>query len=414
MVKLNIFFSRISVFFLSFVYILNLHAQDLYKGDSTNIKTTSENITSKKYISENIKYIAISSLPLIATGLIITNYKNEYRDLRYNLTPNFKNNTDNYLQYSPLAVMLGLKTLGVDSRSNWSSMLVSDALSVAIMSSAINLIKYTVSIKRPDGSSNNSFPSGHTATAFMAATMLNKEYGHKSPFISIGAYSVAAATGIMRILNNRHWISDVIAGAGIGIMSTELGYMLGDIIFKNKDLRSSKYKFEKSYKPSFLGINTGISLPLNSNNCSTIKLLSGSIISLEGAYFINPYLGFGLDLSAYNFSCVENTYSEDVNSFNALKAGTGIYLSYPISNRFSIGVRTLVSSIFNPVINLHNQKLSPQKNICYELGSMFTFRIHKNYSIRLFSSYNILPYKGININKKIKSISFATSYLITF
>ena len=122
--------------------------------------------------------------------------------------------------------MLGLKTLGVDSRSNWSSMLVSDALSVAIMSSAINLIKYTVSIKRPDGSSNNSFPSGHTATAFMAATMLNKEYGHKSPFISIGAYSVAAATGIMRILNNRHWISDVIAGAGIGIMSTELGYML--------------------------------------------------------------------------------------------------------------------------------------------------------------------------------------------
>ena len=208
MVKLNIFFSRISVFFLSFVYILNLHAQDLYKGDSTNIKTTSENITSKKYISENIKDIAISSLPLITTGLIITNYKNEYRDLRYNLTPNFKNNTDNYLQYSPLAVMLGLKTLGVDSRSNWSSMLVSDALSVAIMSSAINLIKYTVSIKRPDGSGNNSFPSGHTATAFMAATMLNKEYGHKSPFISIGAYSVAAATGIMRILNCLLYTSD--------------------------------------------------------------------------------------------------------------------------------------------------------------------------------------------------------------
>ena len=60
-------------------------------------------------------------------------------------------------------------------------------------------VKHSANVTRPDGSNNHSFPSGHTAMAFMAATMLHKEYGTtRSPWYSIGGYTVATATAVSR------------------------------------------------------------------------------------------------------------------------------------------------------------------------------------------------------------------------
>ncbi len=92
--------------------------------------------------------------------------------------------------------------------------------------------KYCFDVQRPDGTSHNSFPSGHTATAFMSAHILHKEYGHISPWVSVGAYTVATGVGAMRIMNNRHWTSDVLVGAALGILGTELGYWLSNKIIK--------------------------------------------------------------------------------------------------------------------------------------------------------------------------------------
>lgn len=158
--------------------------------------------------------------------------------LRNITIPSFDREYDDYLQYMPGALTVGLKICGYEGRSSWSRMLVSDAFSVAAMAITVNGLKYTVSRLRPDGSSYNSFPSGHTATAFMTATMLHKEYGWKSPWFSIGAYTTAAVTGMSRVLNNRHWVSDVVAGAAIGIGSVHLGYFLSDLIFKDKGIYS--------------------------------------------------------------------------------------------------------------------------------------------------------------------------------
>lgn len=66
---------------------------------------------------------------------------------------------------------------------------------------------------------------------FMCATILHKEYGMLSPWYSIGGYTLAGITGITRQLNNRHWIGDVLVGAGIGMISTDLGYFFSDLIF---------------------------------------------------------------------------------------------------------------------------------------------------------------------------------------
>jgi len=157
--------------------------------------------------------------------------------IRQSAIPDFRYSYDDWLQYAPAAVMVGVKATGYDGRSSWGRMLVSDAFSVAIMSATVNGLKYTVSRPRPDGSRNNSFPSGHTATAFMTATMLHKEYGWKNPWFSIGGYTAAAITGVSRLMNNKHWMSDVVAGAAIGIGAVHLGYFLTDKIFKDKGLR---------------------------------------------------------------------------------------------------------------------------------------------------------------------------------
>lgn len=174
----------------------------------------------------------------------------DIRAIRSIAIPDFQWHYDDYLQYSPAAVMVGLKAFGYESRSSWGRMLVSDAFSYAAMGITVNALKYSVKRLRPDSSRRNSFPSGHTATAFMMATMLHKEYGWRNPWFSIGGFTAAAVTGVSRIMNNRHWMSDVVTGAAIGIGAVHLGYFIGDKIFKDKGLSERFLEPEWHYDPS--------------------------------------------------------------------------------------------------------------------------------------------------------------------
>ena len=176
-----------------------------------------------------------------------TSIDTDLRDLRNTAIPSFNYKYDDYLQYSPAALMLALKAAGYESRTNWSGMLTSAAFSTAIQAAVVNGIKYSVGRQRPDGTSYNSFPSGHTATAFMTATLLHKEYGWRSPWFSIGGYTAAAITGVSRLMNNRHWMSDIVAGAAIGIGSVHLGYFITDKIFKGNHLTKGYYDPEFFY-----------------------------------------------------------------------------------------------------------------------------------------------------------------------
>ena len=127
-----------------------------------------------------------------------------------------------------IVAMFVLKLTGVKSRSNWKRMLVSTAFSYILMGTIVLTMKSLAGVLRPDGSDFLSFPSGHTATAFTAATLLYKEYGFKPPLAGIATFLPAVVTGFTRQLNNRHWLSDVLAGAIIGIMMVELAYFLTD------------------------------------------------------------------------------------------------------------------------------------------------------------------------------------------
>lgn len=133
---------------------------------------------------------------------------------------------DNYTQYLPAVAVYGLDLFGVKAKHNFRDRTFVMATSYLLMAATVLTMKATIDAERPDGSANNSFPSGHAATAFVGAQILFREYKDVSPWIGIAGYTVAAGTAAFRVVNKRHWISDVVAGAGIGMLSVELAYML--------------------------------------------------------------------------------------------------------------------------------------------------------------------------------------------
>ena len=78
-------------------------------------------------------------------------------------------------------------------------------------------LKYSIDKTRPDGSDDNSFPSGHTSVTFQAASFLLRRYGLA---YGLPAYALATYTGYTRIQSNKHYLTDVLAGATIGILSS--------------------------------------------------------------------------------------------------------------------------------------------------------------------------------------------------
>jgi len=247
-------------------------------------------------------------IPLFAAGWAVKGDKAMFRvnqkaedggKKNTQLLTDFKTGIDDYAQFFGPAMVVGLKLGGYEGRSDWPRLLASAGASYAIMAGFVNGIKYSAKEMRPDGSTANSWPSGHTATAFVGASLLHKEYGlTRSPWWSVAGYGVATATGVMRVLNNRHWISDVMSGAGIGIMSTELGYAFCDLLFKEKGLLRNDLVLD-STNPSFFSISMGLGLGSKDLEFEDqgekvgIKFRAATVVDAEGAYFFNKYIGVG-------------------------------------------------------------------------------------------------------------------------
>ena len=133
---------------------------------------------------------------------------------------------DDYLQYVPLASVYGLSLFGADAKHNYVDRTLEVGVSCAALVGIVGGAKFLIQKERPDGSDFNSFPSGHSAKVFMGAELVRIEYGEEHPWLAVGAYTIATATGALRVYNNHHWVSDVIAGAGVGILSARIGYWL--------------------------------------------------------------------------------------------------------------------------------------------------------------------------------------------
>ncbi len=152
----------------------------------------------------------------------IRHIDNSVRDGMEDLSNGHRFHGDDYLQYLPAAAHLVLGALGVKARHPFKERLLLLATSYVAMAAVTNTLKYTVNEIRPDGD-RHSFPSGHSAVAFMGAELIRSEYGI---WYGVGAYAVATGVSFFRLYNDRHWLNDILAGAGIGILSARVGYWL--------------------------------------------------------------------------------------------------------------------------------------------------------------------------------------------
>lgn len=298
--------------------------------------------TSQSFAIDSLSPFPFNYSPFIV-GAIYASFPlswmdNPIRTARNNfLGKSWRNHYDDYIQYVPYAFQLWLRSTGFKGRSHgWGEMLTADALGTVGMASMVLLTKYAVRRMRPDGSSANSFPSGHTATAFLGAELFNIEYGEEFPVLAKSQYLIALAVGLGRIANNRHWYSDVLWGGFVGVLMARLGYLASDLIFgryyriTDNNSPSESYFFTALFHNYHLfaeqtrgsvgvqlgwhtpslsyALETALNVPLREDSIPASGYCNFLIgVPLYQCGFAHLYQSFGIGI-AYDRNALENLY----------------------------------------------------------------------------------------------------------
>ncbi|MFH1000144.1 MAG: phosphatase PAP2 family protein [Bacteroidota bacterium] len=158
---------------------------------------------------------------LIATGslLNIGTIKNKIQDH----IPNTNTHIENYFQYTPTALIYLYDLSGFKHQNSVFDQTKYYAISQIISSTLVGNLKRITKVQRPVGG-KTSFPSGHTADAFVGATVLYHEFKNTEPLLAYSGYVFATVTGVLRMTNDAHWLPDVLTSAGIGMLTVNLVY----------------------------------------------------------------------------------------------------------------------------------------------------------------------------------------------
>lgn len=229
-------------------------------SDSFFVKTDTTSLKNKYRIKATS---FIVPAVFLGYGVISLTGDNVIRRLDYSTNgelqedhPSFAFKADDYLRYAPVIAIYGLDLLGVKARHKVMDRTAMLLMSAAISQLSVAALKNGVKRERPNQQGTVSFPSGHTSLAFMTAEFLHQEYKNRSIWYSVGGYAIASGTGVLRLYNNDHWVSDVVAAAGIGMASTKLTYLiypyLKKKIFRNK---VADVLFAPGYQNGRVGFN---------------------------------------------------------------------------------------------------------------------------------------------------------------
>lgn len=195
------------------VYVVNF---DEY-SDSLNSRTPLKKMVAPVLL---ITY-GVASLENPHLQKLNTSWQNKVKDMKMK-----GNGLDDYTQFAPMAFVYGLNLAGVKGNHDIGDVAAVNVISFLLSTAIVRPIKQLTNVERPDGSNHHSFPSGHTSTAFVSAQLMFREYQGKDVVLSLLGYPFAVYTALYRTVNNKHWLGDVVAGAGIGILSTELAYYM--------------------------------------------------------------------------------------------------------------------------------------------------------------------------------------------
>ena len=177
---------------------------------------------------------AILPASLIVGGSLISGSGFErgfQKEVRQAVGSDFAFGLDDYTRYVPIVQMYATDALGVESKNHWFDQSKNLTIAILVSDFITYRLKRWTNKRRPNGGDIlQSFPSGHTSFAFTNAGVLYQEFKDTSPYLAYSGYVMATTTGAFRVMNNAHWISDVIVSAGIGILVTELVYLFDPII----------------------------------------------------------------------------------------------------------------------------------------------------------------------------------------
>lgn len=346
-----------------------------------------------KLLRKEMSFSPTDVLPLVS-GLVNTALNRKFTQYAIHL-PHMNYEIADYVPASlPLATAWTLKAFGWQSTSTLPRMATANAFALMLSSGMVYGLKHTVHIQRPDDWDNHSFPSGHSAFAFVGATILSREFGHYSPWISIGGYTLATGTQVLRIRHNAHHINDVMTGAGIGIVSTNLAYFLTDKIYGTKGIHRPRLmqgdvvRFGRFYQqPTSLSLTSGSdfgSKTLHSllapENC-TLKISSTFSTSLEYAYYFNPY--WATEVILRTTSCdlrpvmhlPHDTNADEGNTLNQYHANVAVKYSHPIGLEQRFGMRLIAGERLTERTTFRingEQHCIPQRH-AFECGAGISF-----------------------------------------
>lgn len=338
-------------------------------------------------------------MPAIGGSLVVVgsllDFDHGGRALGMDFKPSFDCKADEVLRFVPAMALVGMKALGVESRTErWGELIVRSAASTAIMGLTVESTKRLVGRTRPDGSDDRSFPSGHSSAAFLTASLFAKEYGHLSPWYSVGAYGVATSTAMLRRINDKHWMGDVMVGAGIGILSTELGYALADLFYKPpKGLDKGRAGLTRPKAQS--GLYMQYTLPhalAGAYGGKKIRSRLGYSAGWQAGYLLTPYIGvegrMGITSSLMEVSNEKEGYKAAEEPLDHVSVAIGPCVTLPLGKGFSTNAHLHGGYGFYPQANLAGIRLEASQGWGCEGGIAIGYTTHERVCLQLVAGYH--------------------------
>lgn len=252
--------------------------------------------------------------------------------------------------------------------------IVSAAGALVINGAVTEALKSSVHEMRPDRSSHNSFPSRHTSWAFAASTAAAIQLYRHSPWWALGAQAVASAIGIDRVIERRHYGSDVIAGAAVGTASAVLADWISSRIF--------------GYRPLWRRE------PVTNDFRMQLSVYSQGIFSFGGAY--RTGVGTGLDFrlplhNGWGLTINAGTTSTPVKRGDYVQSLNSMGINAGVMQHIALPYRSLA---LEPAITIGYERMLKSNDFSLRANAMnvnaacgLSWRITKSFGCRGEAGY---------------------------